>query len=133
MQLHKKLALLLQRAQVVNPQSHALRHRANGLEQVLALRRTGFRMHHYVGRNDFSYAPLDSVAESVDLFEACRARDTHRGIHKMTAACAAHADAIDVQHTVHARNGAGNFLLQTLRRSVQQCVDRTPPELRTDP
>src|SRR5260370_31481332 len=92
MEFDEELALLLQRAQVVNPQSFALRHRANGLEQMFALRRARFRVHHHIGRNDFSDALLDGIADRAYLLEASGTRDTDRSIHKMAVARGAPPD-----------------------------------------
>src|SRR5258708_26378034 len=87
----------------MNPQSHALCHRANGLEQVLALRRARLRVHHHIGRNDFANALLDGITERVYLLKACCARHAHRGVHKVAVSFAAHPGGVAGQYTLHSR------------------------------
>lgn len=60
--LDEELSLVLERGHVVNGQPHALRNRANGFKQMLALRGAGFGVNHDVRWNDLAYTFLNGVA-----------------------------------------------------------------------
>jgi len=64
------------------------------------------------------------------VLEACRPRHAHRRVDKVAIPGAPHPHAIDIQHAIHARHSLGYFLLQPLRRRVQQGIQRASAELR---
>src|SRR6266849_918900 len=100
---------------------------------MFALRRTRLRMNHYIGGNDFANALFDGVAQGMNLLEASRAGDADRSVNEVAVTGPAHAHAVHVQHAVHARDGFGNFLLQTFRRNIQESIQGTFAEPRADP
>src|SRR5271166_3687180 len=114
-------------------QAAFLGHSADGLEEVLALRRARLGVDHDVRGHDFADAFFDGVAEGVDLLEAGGARDADRGVDEVTVAGAAHAYAVYVQDAVHAGHGAGDGLLQALRGDVEQGVQGALAEARAHP
>ena len=61
MQLDEKPVILLERREIMNGQAAPLRFGANGLEEMLALRRTRLGVNHHVGRNDLADALFDGV------------------------------------------------------------------------
>jgi len=132
-QFDEQLSGVLQRRDVVNGQAHALRDRANGFKQMLTLGSAGLGVHHDVRRDDFADALFDGVAQGVHLLETGGARHADRGIDEMAVAGAAHAHAVDVQDSVHARHGHGDFLLQTLGGNIEQRIQGSPAELRANP
>jgi hypothetical protein len=66
MQLDKHIAVLLVRGDVVNRQSHALCHRAYGLEKVFIAGRARLGVHHHIGRDDLCHAALDGIGQFVN-------------------------------------------------------------------
>ncbi len=131
--LNEQAPILLHSGQVMNGEAQALRGGANRFKKMFALGRARLRVHHHVRRDDFADAFFDGVAQSMHLLEARGPRHAHRCIHKVAIARAPNAHAIDIQHAVHARYGLGDFLLQSLRRRVQQRVQRASAELRAHP
>jgi len=71
--------------------------RREWLQKVLTLRGARLGMDHYVERTIFADALFDRITQRVNLFEAGGSRHADGGVHKMPVACAAHADAIDVE------------------------------------
>jgi len=90
-------------------------------------------MHHHIRGDDLADTFLDGVAQRVHLFEVCRSRHAHGGVDKVPIAGAPHTHAVDIQYAINPRHGLGDFLLQALRRRVQQGVERASAELRADP
>ena len=100
---------------------------------MLALRRARLRVHHDVGRNDFSNAFFDRVAELVYLLEAGGARHADSRVHKMPIAGAPHAYAVHIQNAFHAAHRARNFLPQAFRSGIHQRVHGALAEHRAHP
>ena len=100
---------------------------------MLAAGRTRLGVNHHVSRHNFADALFDGIAQGMHLFQAGSARHADGSIHEMPVAGAAHADALDVQHAIHASYCASNLLLQAYRCRIQQGVQSAPSEARTKP
>jgi len=133
MQLDKKLAGLLHRGQIMNGEAQALRRGANRFKKMFSLWRSRLRVHI---TSEGTISPtrfFDGVAQGMHLLEACRSSPRSQLHPQSGDARAPNAHAIDIQHAIHARYGLGDFLLQPLRRRVQQGVQRASAKLRAHP
>jgi hypothetical protein len=128
-ELDEELAAVLQGGDVVNGQAHTLGYRADGFEEVFALRSAGLGVNHDVGWNDFADALFDGIAEGVNLLEAGSARNANGGIDEVAIASATDANAVNVQDAIHAAHGHGDFLLQSFWGDIQKGVEGSPAEL----
>src|SRR5579872_5503786 len=102
MQLDEEHALLLNRAQIVDCETHALGDGADRFEEMLALGSTRLGVDDDIGGHNFPNAFLDLVGQFVNLLEAGGAGDTDSGSDEMAISGAADADANNVEHAIHA-------------------------------